>query len=207
MTTTVIIIIAVTITLVIGPLLWLRPSPRDRQLERLRGRARACGLNVSVREIPDPDPDASARVSSGGKKRNPTLYVARYELPLRLPGSLESQYVPSWEVVRLRHDRKSYIEEEASAHLLSGWRFERPGLPLVEDVISRLSVQLDLAPRGTVKVEGDSSNLSLYWQERGDEGEVDVIATLLEGLRELQLEVTRAAAREEALRRKAEDED
>ncbi|TVS18166.1 MAG: hypothetical protein EA417_04270 [Gammaproteobacteria bacterium] len=206
MTTTVIIIIAVTIALVVGPLLWLRPSPRDRQLERLRGRARACGLNVSVREIKDPDPDASARVSSGGKPRNPTLYVALYEMPLRLPGRLEARHVPSWEVVRLRHARQSPIEDEASAHLLSGWRFERPGLPLVEDVIGRLSAQLDRAPRGTIKIEGDSSNLGLYWQERGDEGEVDAIAKLLQGLQELQLEVTRAAARDEALRRQAEDE-
>lgn len=207
MNTTVVIIIAVTIALVVGPLLWLRPSARDRQLERLRGRARTCGLNVAMRQIPDPDPPATARVSSGGKLREPVLYTALYELPLRLPGSLEARHVPEWEVVRLRQDRRSPIEDDISAHLLAGWRFERAGLPLLEGVIARLSGQLEQAPRGTVKVTGDAATVGLYWQERGDEGEVDTIARLLEGLRELQIDVTRDAAREEALRRRLEDGD
>ncbi len=206
MDSTIIIIIAVTFTLVIGPLFWLRPSARDRQLERLRGRARACGLNVAMRQIPDPDPPATLRVSSGGKVRDPILYTALYEMPLRLPGSLEPRHVPIWEVVRLRQDRRSPIEDELSAHLLSGWRFEQAGLPLLEHVIARLSEQLALAPRGTVKVVGDTSSVGLYWQERGDEGEVDTIARLLEGLQVLQIDVTREVARQEALRRRLEDE-
>lgn len=198
MSMTVIIIICVTIALVVGPLMWLRPTPRDRQLERLRGHARSRGLNVSIREIPDPDPRPQDRVSSGGKPLQPTRNVARYELPLRLPGSVESRHAPDWEVIRLRHDVRSEVEEAVSAGLLPGWRFSRPGLPLIESVVDRLSAALAGAPRGTAKVDGNAAALGLYWQERGAESEVDAIADLLESLRPLQIELSEAAAREEA---------
>ncbi|MCC5888104.1 MAG: hypothetical protein JJT88_16845 [Gammaproteobacteria bacterium] len=206
MSITVIIIIAFTIALVVGPLMWLRPTPRDRQLERLRGHARKRGLNISIREIPDPDPRPQDRVSSGGKVLQPSLNVALYQLPLRLPGRVEGRHAPDWEVIRLRHDVRSDVEDEVSAGLLSGWRFSRPGLPLIEGVVGRLSELLAGAPRGTAKVEGDASTVGLYWHERGAEAEVDAIADLLEALRLLQIEVSEAAAREEALQRRlAED--
>jgi len=200
------IIIAMTIALVVGPLLWLRPTPRDRQLERLRGHARKRGLNVGIRDIPDPDPRPEDRVSSGGKALDPTLNVALYQLPLRLPGSVETRHVPEWEVVRLQHDVRSEVEDEGSAGLLPGWRFSRPGLPLVEAVVGRLSEALSHAPRGTAKVDGDASAIGLYWHERGSESEVDAIADLLESLRLLQLECSEAAAREDVRQhRLAED--
>lgn len=208
MNATVIIIIAVTIALVIGPLLWLRPTPRDRQLQRLRGQARSRGLNVSIREIPDPDPRPQDRVSSGGKLLQPSLNVALYQLPLRLPGNVEARHAPDWEVIRLQRDVRSEVEDEVSAGLLAGWRFSRPGLPLVESVVGRLSQALAMAPRGTAKVEGNAAAVGVYWHERGAESEVDTIAALLESLRLLQLECSEAAAREDALQRRlAEDPD
>lgn len=208
MSLTVIVIIAFTIALVVGPLMWLRPTPRDRQLERLRGHARRRGLNVSIREIPDPDPRPQDRVSSGGRLLQPSLNVALYQLPLRLPGSVEARHAPVWEVIRLRRDVRSDVEEAMSAGLLPGWRFSRPGLPLIDSVVGRLSGLLAGAPRGTAKVEGDAGAVGLYWHERGDTDEVDAIADLLESLRLLQIEVSEAAAREDARQRQlAEDPD
>lgn len=207
MNATVLIIIAVTFALVVGPLFWLRPTPRDRQLERLRGHARRCGMNVSVHVIADPDPRAQDRVSSGGKVLEPKIDVALYALPLRLPGSLESRHAPAWEVIRLRHHARSELEDEMSAGLHSGWRFERPGLPLWESVVTRLSEALEAIPRGSVKVEADDRAIGLYWQERGTEADVDAIADALEQIRLLQLDVAADAARAEALRHRSEAED
>lgn len=206
MSTTVIIIIAMTIALVVGPIMWLRPTPRDRQLERLRGHARQRGLNVSMKDIPHPDPRPQDRVSSAGKPLEPSLNVALYQLPLRLPGHLEAKHAPDWEVLRLQRDVRSEVEEEGSAGLLPGWRFSRPGLPLVEDVVGRLSEALARAPRGTAKVDGNASGIGLYWHERGSESEVDAIADLLESLRLLQLECSEAAARDEARQHRMAEE-
>ena len=200
----VIAIIAITIALVVGPLLWLRPTPRDRQLERLRAHARNRGLNVAMHLIDDPDPHFSDRVSSGGKLRHPTLTVAHYQLPLHLPSTLHARQAPAWEVVRVRENDRDQIEAELSAGLRPGWRFSKPGLPLIEKVVGRLSELLARAPRGTVKIEGSAEGCGLYWLERGDVGEVDRIAELLEALRAFELELTRDAAREEALRRDEE---
>lgn len=204
MNVTVLLIVVATIALVVGPLLWLRPTARDRQLTRLRTHARTRGLNVTVEEIAHPDPPPADRVTSGGRVRQPTLNVAAYRLPLHRPGAIEDRHVPVWEVVRLRQERDDRLEDELMAGLDRHWRFSRPGLPLIEDVVGRLSALLQQAPRGTVKLTGDAQAVGLYWRERGDEGEVDAIAELLEAMRTLQLDVSRAAAREEATRQEPE---
>lgn len=45
-------VIIIVLALVVGPVLWVRPSPRTRQLERLRQYARENGLQVQMRAVP-----------------------------------------------------------------------------------------------------------------------------------------------------------
>jgi hypothetical protein len=46
------LIIALVVAAVIGPVMWLRPNPREKQLLRLRQAAREAGLHVHLRAIP-----------------------------------------------------------------------------------------------------------------------------------------------------------
>ncbi|HSG61915.1 MAG TPA: hypothetical protein VLA24_10860 [Pseudomonadales bacterium] len=46
------LIIALVVAAVIGPVMWLRPNPREKQLLRLRAAARQAGLHVHLRALP-----------------------------------------------------------------------------------------------------------------------------------------------------------
>lgn len=46
------LIIALVVAAVIGPVMWLRPNPREKQLLRLREAARKAGLHVHLRAVP-----------------------------------------------------------------------------------------------------------------------------------------------------------
>ncbi|MEY3017293.1 MAG: hypothetical protein RL336_428 [Pseudomonadota bacterium] len=46
------LIIALVVAVVIGPVLWLKPSPREKQLQRLRRCAHSEGLRVHLRAVP-----------------------------------------------------------------------------------------------------------------------------------------------------------
>lgn len=45
-------IVALVVAAVLGPVMWLRPSPREQQLQRLRSQARQEGLHVHLRAVP-----------------------------------------------------------------------------------------------------------------------------------------------------------
>lgn len=170
------------------------PSPRDRQLVRLRQHARSLDLNVAVRALPDPDPDAGARVDSSGRARDAQLQVASYSRALRPPRGVEKRHLPVWRLVWMRHHAEDVMEQG----LPPGWRFERAGLPLVASVLERLSALLDAVPKGTVSLEGSHTGVTLNWRERGSVDEVDAVAGVLDGIRDLGLELAREAARSEA---------
>lgn len=193
MTTTTWIVILVPLLLFGWLIAQIMPTPRDRQLARLRSRARALDMGVGVSQLADPDPDASARVSSGGEARSPKLDVAVYSRYFRLPAGIERRHVPLWRVLWMRH----HADEVMVAGLPAGWRFDRPGLPLVAPVLAQLSALLARAPTGTASVEGMASGCSLSWRERGSEQEVEAIRALLDDITALQLDLARAAARRE----------
>lgn len=191
---------ATTWIIILVPLLlfgWLiaqvMPTPRDRQLARLRRKASALGLGVGVSRMADPDPDAEARVSSSGEPRSPKLDVAVYSIGFGLPPGVERRHVPVWRVLWMHN----HPDEQMVEGLPPGWRFDRPGLPLVAPVLSRLSALLSQAPRGTLSIEGAGSGCSLGWRERGAEQEVEAIQSLLDGIKALQLDLARDAARRE----------
>lgn len=207
MNTTVLIIIGVTLLLFLGPLLWMRPTPRDKQLERLRARARTLGMHVSVKIIPDPDPHFSQRVTSGGKVLDPKREVAVYRLPIDLPAELDTAHAPVWEVARMRGDKEGQDKLDAfNPGLQPGWQITRPGLPLHAEVIAELSGLLAQAPGGTVLLDANSRSCGLYWRERGGEEAVDSILHLLQQVRDWQLRLTRQLAEEAARLQAFEDE-
>lgn len=208
MNLTIVLIVFMTLALVMGPWLWLRPSPRDRQQERLRVHARKVGLEVGVKFIADPDPLPQDRVSGGGRVLEPTREVAVYSRSVNLPRDLDPEYAPAWSVVRMRPDQDGAEKvDHRMPSLLPGWRLAEPGLPLVESVIASLSALLAKAPRGTVMVEAGARSARLYWRERGDVDEVDRIAALLAELVDYEIGLARDAERQAMLIRQAEEAD
>jgi len=55
------LLIFLVVALVIGPVIWIRPSPREKQQQRLRNFAKQLGLQVHMRPIPHPRDDAERK--------------------------------------------------------------------------------------------------------------------------------------------------
>ncbi|WP_299944082.1 hypothetical protein [uncultured Microbulbifer sp.] len=59
-----VIIIALVIGLVLGPVMWLKPNRRDRQLADMRSRAARAGITVQIQALPAPAGRGTAAVYS-----------------------------------------------------------------------------------------------------------------------------------------------
>ena len=90
------LVIFIVAALVIGPVLWIRPSPREKQQLRLRAIAKDEGLKVYLRPIPHPrdeqerafDANIMAYVRPWTEKERKTK-LPRYFIMGREPGSDE----------------------------------------------------------------------------------------------------------------------
>ena len=175
------LLIALVVALAIGPILMLRPKPRERAVATLRAAAREAGLTVSVARVPHLGASAEERVSSGGRDRRPTIECASYRL--LAPGGLED--APQWTLYRSARENR----------YLAGWTTLAPprGLPpQPEPYWRRLAAIIEALPGGCLGVEANADGVAWLGQERmGDSDAEAVVRDIREGLeaiRDLQLE-------------------
>jgi len=167
-------IIAIVLLAAFGPVLWLVPSRRDRLLTRMRSQARTRGLRVEVTWLPDPDPVPEARVSAGGKLKNPTIAGASYQLDL--PSA--AGYAPTWSLVRAVGDGP-----------IQGWRWRTA--PAGDGAYwHEVAPLLERLPTDVLSCEAGVRVMSCFWRERANpdaaEDAVDSIADILGELAALQ---------------------
>lgn len=174
------LLIALVVALAIGPILWLRPKPRERAVAALRTAAREAGLTVSVAHVPQLDASAQERVSAGGRDRVPTIECASYRL--LAPGQLED--APRWTLYRSKHE---------SRHL-PGWTTLAPPRqlpPQSEAYWHRVAAIVDGLPGGCLAVEAGADGVAWMGRERlGDAGAEAVVSEILgrlETLRDLHV--------------------
>jgi hypothetical protein len=184
------LIVVLVLLVAFGPVLWLMPSRRDRVLARMRMRARTHGVRVELVQIDDPDPAPEARVTAGGKRREPKLPGTAYRLPLARAASL----APVWSIVR--------ATREAGPKELPGWQWRSApagDASYWQDVARVLS----RAPADVFSCEAAPESVSFVWHEKiGDsapEDAVDGLVAILAKLAEIQR--IRHAAREEEMER------
>ena len=78
------IIAVFVIALVLGPVMYLKPSAKENRLAALRLAARKAGLTVKLDSIPTFDPEPAERVSAGGEVRQTTRSCAAYQRGITL---------------------------------------------------------------------------------------------------------------------------
>ena len=174
------LMIALIVALAVGPILWLRPKPRERAVAALRTAARQAGLTVSVAHVPNLAASAEERVSAGGRDREPTIECASYRL--LAPGRLDD--APQWTLYRSEHENR----------YLAGWTTLAPPSQLpaqAEDYWRQLAAIIDDLPGGCLAVEASADGVA--WMGRERLGDADAAAVVkgiregLEALRELHL--------------------
>lgn len=144
--------------MVLGPVLWMKPSAAQQRQTRLRLKARQLGLDVRLCNLPQ---TRRQRV----RREDPVQGVV-YRLPVP-----DRRKVVALEYLTVREAGGSPWEVE-------GQPAPGPGLqPVLQAVCAALPgdvIGLEVAPQGP----------ACYWRERGDEDTVAQLAAELQRLRE-----------------------
>ena len=151
------IAIALACLLVIGPVMWMRPSPAQKRQTRLRLRARALGLEVRLTPMP--------------QARRPRV---RQEAPLqgvvyRLP------VFDRRAVVAVEH---RIVREQAAAP----WETDSEQ-PLPTALQIALDKVAGAVPQDVAAIEIMPQGPAVYWLEKGDEETVVELFNHLQSLR------------------------
>lgn len=163
--------------MVLGPILYLKPSAKDKRIAALRLSARQNNLGIKLDSIPRLDPELVERVTAGGETRQPQLACAAYQ---RNFGPEASVNVVG---LFLRLPETPTVPFEAFS---SGWALDATGQEawnrqrsdrldaVVREVLSD-------APDYCLAFSLDSRFLSLYWRELADADgpEVEEIGSFL----------------------------
>ena len=136
----VLIVIALVVAMVVGPVAMLRPSPAQKRRERLRMKARELGLFVHFRKAPKllGEPDRFTQIAAYGLLCKSNM---------------------SWQLVRTAYAHELHINE--------WWQF--CGVEAPQNSIEVLQRALPLLPEGVIGVSCQPNELAIYWREKGDE--------------------------------------
>ncbi|MFI2810093.1 MULTISPECIES: hypothetical protein [Microbulbifer] len=150
-----VLIIILAIALVIGPVMWLKPSSRDRRLAGLRQRAAGAGMVVQMSRLPESQGQGTAAV-----------YISRWEDPRRL----ETGWV--LELQRMEH----------GMHFSGRWDWRgdksapRQAWPLLHEL-------LDSMPPDALALHATQAGLGIQWREQSGDSGMDSLLGALEKFR------------------------
>jgi len=168
------IIAVFVIALVLGPVMYLKPSTKENRLAALRLAARKAGLTVKLDSIPTFDPEPAERVSAGGEVRQTTRSCAAYQRGITLSEPMPIQF----RVLRMPPTPTVPVNE-----VHPGWALDQGLEGSFENKVGQsIYGLLDKAPAFCVGFSVDVRFLSCYWFEQAQEGgtEVDEIAMFLQ---------------------------
>ncbi|MCQ3830647.1 hypothetical protein HXX02_14500 [Microbulbifer elongatus] len=142
-----IVVIIFAVVLVIGPVMWLKPSSRERQLADLRQKAASAGLKVQIQTLPEALGEGTA-----------ATYFSQWRNPRRLN--------TGWglEVQRMSHEMHFQGPWD--------WRKRRPAPEAAQPALKEL---IGALPADVTAVYANDSGLGVQWRERsGDDGLVKI---------------------------------
>ncbi|ERS88961.1 hypothetical protein [Halomonas sp. PBN3] len=132
--------ILLAMLLVISPVMWLKPSPRQKRVAALRQAAMQHGVKVTLKRPPLHDDKVP-------------MPAYRWHYPVQRPG-------PDFTLVRETH------AAAALKPFTHDWRWRtEPLRPLPEPLAARLKALLERLPQDALVVESDPRALTLWWGE------------------------------------------
>ncbi|WP_163560149.1 preprotein translocase subunit YajC [Halomonas sp. NO4] len=166
------VVIAIALMLMVSPVLWLKPSPRQRRIVPLRKAAREAGVTVKLEKPP----------LHGETTAMPGY---RWDYPVERPG-------PRFVLVR---------DSEASEALkpcLAGWRWRiEPLRPLPQAAQAPLEALLTRLPQDALVLESSEHGITLWWWESQN---AERFGTYLDDFRRLRESLAGHPDRPERLR-------
>ncbi|HEY8569427.1 hypothetical protein [Microbulbifer sp.] len=150
-----IVVIIFAITLVVGPVMWLKPSSRDKKLAELRQRAASAGLKVQIQPLPESQGAGTAAV-----------YFSQWRNPRRLQSG--------WglELQRMSH--------ELNFDGVWDWRKKREAPEAAKPSLKEL---ISLLPADATAIFANDAGLGVQWRERSGGAGLDAIIHALGAVR------------------------
>lgn len=162
-----ILIIVFVVALVIGPVMWLKPSGRDRRLATLRQNAASSGLRVQMQSLPAAEGKGTAAV-----------YFSQWRNPRRLQ--------TGWALELQRMSHEMHFDG------VWDWRKGRQAPELAQKPVKEL---LESLPADTTAIICSDSGLGVQWKERSGEDGLKAIQSALSELRPVIEEAIREPQR------------
>jgi hypothetical protein len=151
------LIVVLVLAMVIGPVVWMRPSPGQARQAQMRAKARAMGLEIRVTELPQTH---RAKV-----RREDTQQGVIYRLPVY------------GENVLMAVSHRSMRDTDNAT-----WEESGDVLPsALHDFLEQVKT---LLPIDVVAVELGPNGPGIFWRERGGEEALTQIAAQLSALRD-----------------------
>lgn len=150
-----IVIILFAVILVIGPVMWLKPSSRDKKLAGLRQRAASSGLKVQIQPLPE---------SQGAG--NAAVYFSQWRNPRRLQSGW------ALELQRMSHELNFDGDWD--------WRKKREAPEAAKPSLKELIAML---PTDATAIFANDAGLGVQWHERSGEKGLDAILHGLSAVR------------------------
>jgi len=163
------LIILLAVVLVIGPVMWLKPSSRDRRLASLRQAAASAGFRVQMQKLPVSQGEGTAAVYFSGW-RNPRRLSTGWGL----------------EIKRMQHEM----------HFSGVWDW-RNGRHAPEAAASPLRELLSQLPADSLAVLATEGGLGVQWRESSGDAGFKAIQHALTELRPIIEEAIRQPQRSE----------
>jgi len=156
-----ILLVVVIVSLILGPVMMLKPRPEQQRREQLRLAARAQGLRFSMRSRP--------RLNTDTEQPGPTPCYF-------LAPKKEFDAIDAWALVRMpyRHE----------AHFFQDWDWIHSRQPS-EKIKDQLKSQLAELPEGVAAITSGTEGVCVYWNESEGLAWLPRLKALLNDLREL----------------------
>ena len=157
MSIAVLVVLIVTVSLVLGPVMMLRPNTDQKNKENLRILARANGVHYSMRNIPQQADEQAAPEPS----------------PVYFAPPSETQSTPSWMLVRTGYKHE--------IHFLGWWAWHGEARAAAAE-LAVLTDHLQALPESVRAVSAGGKGVSVYWVEKGGEPVLRQILNLIASL-------------------------
>ncbi|MBV1882579.1 MAG: hypothetical protein KUG82_13155 [Pseudomonadales bacterium] len=168
------VIILLVISMMVGPILWLRPTPRERHISKLRTQAMSAGMSVTC---PGVKRFKWAETNVLIEANRFVRYTLTFDDSQLSADDFRGSNAASFNGTYFRWIYKG--NEEWQWHEVSGNKLDKiPELRALFEEIKGSSL-------GVVAIQLSYKSCSVYWHERGDETSVEQIKQYLQTLSQL----------------------
>lgn len=155
-----VVILIVTVALIAGPIMMLRPNPAQKKREGWRMQAHQLGLRFMMRALPKQNTDIDSTVPM------PVYY---------LPPKKMQEELPDWMLIRTAYEHEGNMYRD--------WDWQDAGRPN-QQLQQLLKKYLSNLPQGVRAISNGNQGTCIYWDERGSENLVPLLAEILTSLQQ-----------------------